>query len=584
MKCYTIAVLLLVGSFLEVTARASEKIDPTQLTWTTCSECPEPAEVNASGATVTVGVLGRSQYDSQNEAYHVASALLPPAATYRITFTYNLATWDSYNAPGTPNPPFNGGTGYWDSFSVGVSSQPYWTLSLSDPLTSIEYPGLGFLWGGSSYGGNNPAQQNSGTTTITVKGNPSGQNYLNVGLDTATQPSGDNNYPSWGTFTILDIETSCTQDIPDIVGIPKYYQCGNASYDPYYHQPPAGQPGAWWALPYDHYQTTPTICDVGCALTAYAMVLSHYGFAYDPGSLNSKLNTLGAYGFNPNKDVVWTSVSFLSGDSLETKLEGPNTDGLDSDLCSGAPVILEVTSPTTAGPHFVLAIGKTGGVYDIIDPGHIGVTSLAYYGNAFTEMVRFIPPGSGAFIVYADSPVGILVTDPLGRKVGDSGGTKINQIPGAYYGDEQLTEDDSESLVNYSLPLTHVLFIPYPPEGFYQVQITGTQQGPANVQIYRYNKKNLPETIQTIQTDLSAGQSTTQTITYSTRTGDVNGDGYVNTADLQIVKSSFGTRIGQPGYNPAADLNGDGIIDIRDLALVGRFDPPPSQPIVPPRP
>jgi len=52
--------------------------------------------------------------------------------------------------------------------------------------------------------------------------------------------------------------------------------------------------------------------------------------------------------------------------------------------------------------------------------------------------------------------------------------------------------------------------------------------------------------------------------------GDVNGDGSVNCADVSILKSSFGKRTGQAGFNSAADLNNDGIVDIRDLFIVSR--------------
>jgi len=43
-------------------------------------------------------------------------------------------------------------------------------------------------------------------------------------------------------------------------------------------------------------------------------------------------------------------------------------------------------------------------------------------------------------------------------------------------------------------------------------------------------------------------------------------------------------RLGQTGYNPAADINGDGVVNILDLAYVAHFDPPPSPPpVLPPR-
>jgi hypothetical protein len=52
--------------------------------------------------------------------------------------------------------------------------------------------------------------------------------------------------------------------------------------------------------------------------------------------------------------------------------------------------------------------------------------------------------------------------------------------------------------------------------------------------------------------------------------GDVNGDGVVNCADVSIVKNSFGTHTGQPGFNVAADLNNDGTVNILDLFIVSR--------------
>ncbi|MFU8828399.1 MAG: hypothetical protein ACNA8P_03090 [Phycisphaerales bacterium] len=44
--------------------------------------------------------------------------------------------------------------------------------------------------------------------------------------------------------------------------------------------------------------------------------------------------------------------------------------------------------------------------------------------------------------------------------------------------------------------------------------------------------------------------------------GDVNGDGAVDLADLNLVLANFGTN------NPAGDANGDGVVDLADLNLV----------------
>ncbi len=52
--------------------------------------------------------------------------------------------------------------------------------------------------------------------------------------------------------------------------------------------------------------------------------------------------------------------------------------------------------------------------------------------------------------------------------------------------------------------------------------------------------------------------------------GDVDGNGSVTCADVGLVKTSFGKRFGQPGFNLAADLNSDNIVDIRDLFVITR--------------
>ena len=52
------------------------------------------------------------------------------------------------------------------------------------------------------------------------------------------------------------------------------------------------------------------------------------------------------------------------------------------------------------------------------------------------------------------------------------------------------------------------------------------------------------------------------------RDRDVNNDGIVNRADLNIVSASFGCTIGQACYNPRADIDASGTIDVSDVASV----------------
>jgi uncharacterized protein (TIGR03790 family) len=59
--------------------------------------------------------------------------------------------------------------------------------------------------------------------------------------------------------------------------------------------------------------------------------------------------------------------------------------------------------------------------------------------------------------------------------------------------------------------------------------------------------------------------------------GDVNRDGYVNSADVAILRDAMGSRMGDARYLPEADLGNDGTIDVDDFrrlrANLGRTRP-----------
>jgi hypothetical protein len=48
--------------------------------------------------------------------------------------------------------------------------------------------------------------------------------------------------------------------------------------------------------------------------------------------------------------------------------------------------------------------------------------------------------------------------------------------------------------------------------------------------------------------------------------GDLNSDGLVNSVDYAIFRSAIGKRVGQPGYNVAADMDGDGLVSLKDYS------------------
>ena len=185
---------------------------------TTALNCAagESPEVTADGNSVTMGIV-RGDTDL-NSCIHGASAVLPPLTAgntrFAVTFRYKLFSWDAYNAPGT-----TAGSGYWDSFSVSLSTQPYADLALTDPLPSGGDLIGWFLWGGTDYSdgvleclpnplaGTCSATIPTGEMTVHINGNPDagGNTYLNVVLDTKTLPEGNHAHASYGTIEILNV-------------------------------------------------------------------------------------------------------------------------------------------------------------------------------------------------------------------------------------------------------------------------------------------------------------------------------------------------------------------------------------------
>ena len=168
-------------------------------------------EVSVTGDTITLGIA-KLEGNTQLEAVHGATLELPPAEQIYVEFNYGLSTWDSYNLNVGP------GTGYWDSFSISVSDDKYWNLSLTDPIDVSNPLSPGFLWGGTLYG-DGVLDTMSGSAAETMTASTASTNYLNAVLDTATEPQANGSYPSWGTFEITKVEIlgvpSVTKELDD---------------------------------------------------------------------------------------------------------------------------------------------------------------------------------------------------------------------------------------------------------------------------------------------------------------------------------------------------------------------------------
>jgi hypothetical protein len=128
------------------------------------------------------------------------------------------------------------------------------------------------------------------------------------------------------------------------------------------------------------------ICKKGCALTAVAMMLKHYGITLGadgkeatPKNLNEWL--INNYGYDGRGGVNWDAITEYTGGKIAfEKIKGRNDEALNNELNNGNPVILNVPG------HFVIAIGRKclngEETWIINDPGR-NRTTLKGYGNDY---------------------------------------------------------------------------------------------------------------------------------------------------------------------------------------------------------
>ena len=134
--------------------------------------------------------------------------------------------------------------------------------------------------------------------------------------------------------------------------------------------------------------TPATLAQEGCAVAAAAMVLASLGAETDPARLNSHLREHPG-GFTSQGWIYWEKAALVTNAPVRAVYEGPaDFHRLDRELRRGTPVILRLRLPTGL-MHFVVAVGKRGKEYLVLDPArleHMEPAILSELGAVITGM------------------------------------------------------------------------------------------------------------------------------------------------------------------------------------------------------
>ncbi len=312
-----------------------------------------------------------------------------------------------------------------------------------------------------------------------------------------------------------------------------------------------------------------TIGAKGCWLTSAAMIVNYHAarqgapFSTTPRELNNFLNDrptgyLGRALVNPSEVATFARLHGvrLSNDG---PVDGRNDFVLDSYLCSGNPVILEV-----GNPHFVVATGQTTvsgkNTYNINDPG-FPKDSLAGYNFTYSGL-RLFSPSTGntplsALYVVAHSPVELLVSGPTGRRTGVDpvAGAVFRDIPASGYVTDSIA-DDEDPTTSDPTPEVKSFEVMTPASGTYLVQAIGTAAGPYTLDFIGYDVFG-NASMKTLRGTASPGATTSYQVTYSSALG----------AQIQVAQAAdtvppVTTASASPGANANGWNNSDVTVNL----------------------
>jgi len=298
--------------------------------------------------------------------------------------------------------------------------------------------------------------------------------------------------------------------------------------------------------------------------------------------------------YNPAfKPVQWRDVKTSTHPGLR----------LETALADGFPVIVSVPeilkckikTPLKFGGHFVLVTNEqSDGVgnktFYIHDPGCSEFTTLDKYmattvcPNCTFNLRGGItdPPDLSALSVSATDSVEITLVNSSAQRAGfdPASGQHVEEIENSFFNHDSIA--DPETGEEY--PGSNFVDLYAQPPQTYTLVVTGVQAGTYEIIMTDISTDGSIQPAVILSGPSMLGGTTSFTVTHSpapgaklhevpTKGADVNGDGVVNCADLEIVKSAFGKKAGDPGFDSRADINGDGIVNILDLSAVARALP-----------
>lgn len=268
---------------------------------------------------------------------------------------------------------------------------------------------------------------------------------------------------------------------------------------------------AWYT---DTIMSGDTMGNWGCLVTAHAMVFGYLAkqgrtpWWANPSDLNQWLRSGNDDGYS-NLDLVWNNAlrypaAMQKSFFVQRDDNSANDEALTQAVCQGNPAIIFIPTGGDSG-HWVTVTGvvrnSQGETYALNDPIWGQTTLAEHYPQRYSSLRIYrstaTRPSRPAMTMYAaaaqpaihagqatqvlqDSPVQLLVTDPLGRKTGydPSTGATWNEIPGSTYGSYSIRQPDGAST-----PRNYELTIAEPLDGDYSVQAIGQAAGDYAVQV-----------------------------------------------------------------------------------------------------